>query len=266
MKILRHFLLVATLFVLVVHSPGRSAPTAGQLKDFTLTLATPKARYVEFQPIPIVITLKNETNEPLMGHSALGLSHGHIRLYLGRGQAQQRIEELSLAQAMVEAQPREFKPGEEVKKTDCLNFKLNEIFPKPGTYQLSAQLISGDGKQSVSSEPIEVQIVKAEGMDAQALEYIRANDEPAFFFTGSRVVGNPEKLQVLENFVAIFGETAYGDDATFVLGQVHSAKRNYEKARTLFEKLSKKSDFAFAGKASENLKRIEREEKKKNRP
>ncbi len=44
------------------------------------------------------------------------------------------------------------------------------------------------------------------------------------------------------------------------------AKRDYQKARTLFEKLSKKSDFGFAGEASKYLKRIEREEKKKDRP
>ena len=263
MTIFRHSVLVAALFVLAVHSPGWSGPTAGQFQDFTLTLAAPKARYFELQPIPLVITLKNETDAPLVGHSALGFSHGYLRLYVTGGDGRHKIEELSLAKALVEAQPHKFMPGEEVKKTESLHLKLNEIFPKPGTYQLTAQLDSGNGKGSVSSQPIEVEIVDPVGLDEQALQFIRAHDEPAYFFTGALVLQKPEKLQSLENFVAMYGESAYGNDASFLLGQVQVAKREYQKARTLFEQLSKKSDFAFAGQASEYLKRIEREEKKK---
>ena len=48
------------------------------------------------------------------------------------------------------------------------------------------------------------------------------------------------------------------------MGQVQFAKRDYQKARTQFEKLSKKSDFGFAGEVSKYLKWIEREEKKKD--
>lgn len=71
---------------------------------------------------------------------------------------------------------------------------------------------------------------------------------------------------MLENFIAMYGQSVYADDASFLLGQVQYAKRDYQKARTLIEKLSKKSDFGFAGEASKYLKRIEREEKKKDRP
>lgn len=266
MTIVKPLLLVIALLILAVHSPGRSAPGGGKFKDFTLTLGTPQVRYLELQPIPLVITLKNETDEPLMGHTVLDFSSGYLQIYVDRGLGPQKIEELSVIQTLVRTTPREFKPGEEVTTTESLNLKLNKIFSKHGIYKLQARLISSDGKESVSSKPIKVEIAEPEGMDAQALEFIRANDEPGYFFAGPQLSEKPEKLQVLENFVAMFGETAYGNDASFRLGQVHAAKHEYEKARALFERLSNKFDYAFAGKAAENLKRIEREENKKDRP
>lgn len=266
MRTFRYFLLAAALLILAVHYPGRSAPISGQFKDFTLTLATPKARYLELQPIPIVITLKNETEAPLVGHKALEFGSGYIQLYVTRDGVSQKIEDLSVVKRAVLAHPREFKPGEELKATERLNLKLNEIFPTPGKYQLLARLLSSNGQESVSSQPVEVEIVEPLGLDAQALQFIRANDEPAYFFTGARLIEKPAKLAVLENFVAIFGQSEYADEASLLLGRVQFTKGEYHKARALFEKLSKKSDFAFAGQASDYLKRIEREEKKKERP
>lgn len=262
MKIFRYFLLVGALFILGVHNPGRSAPISGQFQDFTLTLATPKARYLELQPIAIVIRLKNETNEPLVGHNALQFGSGYIKLYVGS----HKIEDLTVVKGAVVASPREFKPGEEVTTKQRLNLKLNEIFPQPGTYQLSARLISSDGQESVSSKPIEVEIAAPVGLDAQALEFIRAHDEPAYFFTGARLADKPEKLRVLENFVAVYGQSTYADDASLLLGRAQLTRGEYEKARAHFERLSKKQDFAFASEASEFLQRTDREERKKDRP
>ena len=265
MRIFKHFLLPAALFIVVLHSPGRSAPVSGKFQDFTLILATPKERYLVLQPIPIFITLKNETETPLVGHNALEFGMGFLHLYIDRGDGPHEIS-VSLLTKNVVVPPREFKPGEEVKTTDRLSLKLNEVFPKPGSYKLHVRLISNDGKESVSSKPIEVEIVEPDGLDAHALQFIRDHDEPAYFFTGIHAVKKPEQLQVLENFVAVYAESSYADEASFVLGEVQFAKRDYQKARKHFEKLSKKSDYAFAAEASDYLKLIDRREKEKDRP
>jgi len=265
MRTFRYFLLLAALFIVALHSPGRSASISGQFQDFTLTLETAKARYLELQPIPIVITLKNETDETLVGNNALEFGTGYLQLFVDRGDGPQEVSVSPFTKTVV-APPREFKPGEEVKKTERLNFRLNKLFPQPGTYRLHVRLMSSDGKESVSSKPIEVEIVEPDGLDAHALQFIRENDDPAYFFTGLGAVRKPERLQVLENFVAVYGESTYADEASFALGEVQFGKRDYQKARKFFEKLSKKSDYAFAKEASDYLKEIEREEKKKDRP
>jgi hypothetical protein len=265
MRTFKYFLLLAALFVVALHSPGRSASIPGQFQDFTLTLATPKAQYIELQPIPLVITLKNETNEPLVGHNALEFGTGFLQLYVDRGDGPQEIAVSPFTKTVI-APPREFKPGEEVQKLERLSFKLNKAFPQPGTYRMHVRLISNDGKESVSSKPIEVEIVAPDGLDAHALQFIRDNSDPAYFYSGIRAVKKAEQLQVLENFVAVYGESTYADEALFALGEVQFARRDYQKARKFFEKLSKKSDYAFAGEATDYLKQIEHEEKKKERP
>ena len=265
MRTFKYFLLVSALFVFALYSSGRSASNSGQFQDFTLTLATPKASYLELQPIPIVITLKNETDAPLVGHGALELGTGFLHLYVDRGDGPQEVSVSPFTMTVI-APPREFKPGEEVQKLDRLSFKLNKAFPQPGTYKLHVRLISNDGKESVSSKPIEVEIVAPDGLDAHALKFIRDNSDPAYFYTGIRAVKKAEQLQVLENFVAVYGESTYADEALFALGEVQFARRDYQKARKFFEKLSKKSDYVFAGEATEYLKQIEHEEKIKDRP
>lgn len=259
-------LVVAVLFVMVPQYSGRPAVQKGKFKDLTLTLATPKKSYLELQPIPLVITLKNETNEPLEGHGVLGFGTGYLQLYVDRGNGPEEISQLTLMKKMVFAEPREFKPGEEISVTERLNLKLNEVFPRPGTYRLHARLVAIGGKETVSSKPMKVEIVAPDGLDAHALQYIREHDDPAYFFTGINAVKNPERLQVLENFNAIYSQSGYADDATFLMGEVQFAKRDYQKARALFEKLSRKSDFGFAGEVTKFLKMVEREEKRKARP
>jgi hypothetical protein len=262
MRILQYSVLVAVLFIVGWNYAGRSTPTTGKFQDLTLTVATPRTRYLEVEPIPIVVSLKNETEMSIVGHRALGFDSGYLRLDVTRNGEPHEIGQLSLSQKLVEAQTHEFKPGDEVKRMERLNLKLNEVFPVPGTYELTARLSSGDGKETISSKPISVEIAKPIGLDAQALKFIRANDEPAFFFTGAQVINHPEKLQTLEHFVLVFGQSAYGDEASLLLGKAQFAKGENQKARAQFERLSKKSDFAFAGEASEYLKRVDRSEKK----
>jgi|GEM_PF-3594613 len=256
MRFRRHVLLLAAVLIVGLDSARLSAQPSGQFQDFSLVLETPQARYLELQPIPFVITLKNDTQTPIVGHNVLEFGASFLHLYIDRSDGLQEIR-VSMLTLDVYAEPRVFKPGEQIKKTAGLNFRLNTVFPKPGTYRLHVRLRSLDGKDSVSSKPMELEIVQPDGLDAQALQFIRDHSEPAYFFTGIRAVKNPEQLQVLENFVAVYGESSYGDDASLALGEVQFAIRDYQKARTTLEKLSKKSNYAFATTVAEYLRLIE---------
>ena len=64
---------------------------------------------------------------------------------------------------------------------------------------------------------------------------------------------------MVENFIALYAETAYGNDATFMLGEIQYAKRQYQEARATFQSLAKKPDYPFASDVAKFLQYIDRE-------
>jgi hypothetical protein len=257
MKVFNFLLLLAALFLVPQQRP---ASTTGQLKDFTLTVTTPQRSYLEFQPIPIVISLKNETNRPLMGHTIFDFAASYFHLFVLRDDGPHELSRSTMIADII-GDHREFRPGEEAKKTGCLQVRLSKAFPKPGKYQLTAELRSLNGSPSVSSQPFEVEIVAPQGLDAEALEFIRANGDPDYFFTGVQWGKSPPILEmsVVENFLALYAESAYGDDATLLLGELQYAKREYLKARATFQNLAKKPGYPFASDVARYLKYIDHE-------
>ena len=265
MKVISPGLLIVALFLVPQQRP---ASTTGQLKDFTLTVTTPQRSYLELEPIPIVITLKNETNRPLMGHSLFYFDASYFHLFVHREDGTHDLGGLSTYIADYNATHREFRPGEEAKKTQCLDVRLSKAFPKPGKYKLTAELRSLDGSPAVSSQPFEVEIVAPQGVEAEALKFIRTNGDPDYFFTGIQRHRRPAIMEpsVVENFLALYGDTAYADDATYLLGEIQFAKREYLKARTIFQGLAKQPDYPFAGDVAQFLQLIDRELDKQGRP
>ena len=246
------FLLTATFGA--TQKPSRPASPPTQFEKFTLTLATPKSKYVELEPIPIILTLKNETDKPLVGHTVFMFGGGYVRLYVIRDDGRHEVKPLTLRRALISAKPREFVPAQEASDTELLDVALNKLFPKPGKYQLQAKMMSRTG--SVWSKPVDIEVVEAEGDDAEALRFIRATKKPEYFFTGADLVGNSANAERLKTFVAVYGDTVYGDYATHMLAQLYHAKREYESARPLLEMLSKKKDYAFAADAAQYLQQM----------
>lgn len=93
---------------------------------------------------------------------------------------------------------------------------------------------------------------------ATATAHLHAHTRHEYFFTGAYLVRNEAAEQTLETFVAKIEETAYGNDARFLLGQLRFATRDYEAARLQFERLAKTPDFALAASAKKYLAMIQK--------
>src|SRR3954447_15336035 len=77
-------MLMVLLFVSTFLYSARPHARA-QGSDFTrltLTISSPKDSFVELEPVPIAVNLRNETNQTIVGHSALGFSNNFVKLFL----------------------------------------------------------------------------------------------------------------------------------------------------------------------------------------
>jgi len=67
-------LLLTLAFLLAISATTTLAqprPDWHGFKDLTFEVTTPKESYLQLQPVPLVLTLSNQTDRVLNGHSAL---------------------------------------------------------------------------------------------------------------------------------------------------------------------------------------------------
>ena len=224
---------------------------------FTLRIASTKEDFVQLEPIPIILNLANETNQPILGHTALDFSYHHVKLFiLQDGGERREIQNLSPLMKRVRIEPRKIAPGENHQATQLLNVDLDKIFPEPGSYQIQAVLQDIDNKQEIHSNLITIRITSPNDLNLQAFEYIRNSENPSYFFTGVSFTDSEQERKVIEDFVSKFGGSVYGDYATFLLGELYFSRKEYQKASEQFNKVAKNVNFVFAGKASEFIVRI----------
>ena len=222
--------------------------------DLTLGITAPKEVFNQLEPIPLIVSLSNKTDRPVLGHLTLKFAANYVHLFVRQvGGDKRRIENLSMIQPLIGAYPQKILPGSVLQEKQLVDLELDKIFPYPGEYQLQARLLDIDGKKTIESNLLRIQILEPTGLDRQAFDFIKNNGNPSYFLNGyDRVVDN-KPLTILEEFVSRFSGTAYGDYAIFQLAGVYFAKEDYEKAIKHLEKLANKSDFAFAERAREFL-------------
>ena len=226
--------------------------------ELTLEIKAPEESYLELQPVPLILTLSNKTDRVLNGHSALKFSAHYLRLSVRREGEKWREPQVTALYAMVFIHPRAMGPGDKFTTNEILAFRTEEIFPGPGTYELKARMGCTDGSQRIESRPITVRITQPEGKDLEAYNFLRKHTQPEYFFTGMFAVRDKSVRETLEKFVTMFRDTAYGEDASFTLGQVQFVKDELAAARFQFEGLANNPDFIFAERVKDYLAKIER--------
>jgi hypothetical protein len=252
--------LVICVSASAINGPQR---TWSGFKNLTLELAVPREKYVQLQPIPLTLTLSNMTKDVLNGHSALDFASGFVQVWIKSSNADWRtIDNLTVEKKLVIVKPREIKPDERITTNQVLSLGLERSFPEPGVYQIKVRLHNNDHSQTIESQPVAVRIDRPEGADLEAYNFIHANANVDLFFTGKQLGRNRRDDQSLETFVTVFGETSYGDDASFVLGERRSFEGDLEAARVQFAKLAKRQDFVFAKRVKDYLEKIRKRQNK----
>lgn len=252
--------LILPLSVLMSINVFKAAPHQDKSKqaltfsNLSLEIASTKKGFVKLEPIPLTLSLCNKTDQMILGHGALKFSANLVKLFVNHvdGKAQE-IQQLSAFPKEVSVKSVEMKPDECFQAKELLTLNLNTIFPEAGEYQIYAMLFDPNSKREVKSNISMIQIVEPYGIDRQAFEFIQANSKSADLLSGRYLSGTQKAQNILERFVMIYDTSAYGDYATFLLGELYFAQDDYDRASQQFYKLAKKADFALAHKAEKYL-------------
>lgn len=256
---------LALVFLISATTTAQRSAWSG-FKDLTLEIAAPKEKYVQLQSVPLVLTLSNKTDRILYGHPVLAFSAHYLRISVRREGEEWRDAQTTGLHALVYVNPRAMSPGDKFTKNEILGFRIEEIFPGPGRYELKARMGCSDGSQLIESPPIPIRITEPEGDDLEAYNFLRKHTQPEYFFSGYTLFRDKTAVQTLEDFVTRFEDTAYGADAMYLLGQFRFVKNDLLAARLQFEKLARRRDFIFADGVRDYLAKIDRKEALLDRP
>ncbi|MBI1829305.1 MAG: hypothetical protein HYR87_07525 [Thaumarchaeota archaeon] len=223
---------------------AQETPPDSSFEQLTLKLSSTKEEFVQLEPIPVILSLSNNTNHPLLGHSVLQFTHGPIIQVFVTHNEETKEMELSYLLSCISINKRIIQPGEHYNTTQALKIGLSEIFYEPGLYNMQVILHDADFKYVIRSNPVSINILAATGTQAEAIDYIKYTSNPAKFFTPLEL-----NIPVLEQFLVRFKGTAQWNYVALLLGQTYSSSDNKDehiKALHLFEQLSKDKNFVFA--------------------
>ncbi len=266
------FLNFAAAAILAVFATGGKASgvavqTVGQdvlpFPSLTLEITSAKGNFAPLEPIPITLKLNNETGKRVSGHTDIGFSQNHVELFLVSPEGSvERVEIPKPVSKLLEVGQKVFQPGESYRSIQLITVRSNDILSKPGEYHVQAVIHGANWYEEIKSNFLSVRIVDPEGPNKQALDYIRSKAARSDLFAGFDLSGSPEALDTLEGLSNNFGNSIYGDYASFRLGEFYFYKKEYAKAKAHLDKLAEKRDFTFADKVSDYRDKIKAKQRR----
>jgi len=218
-----------------------------------------KDSYFRFEPISVRFSFSNLTGTVKKAYPPQFLQDTSLRILGGGKVSEYRLSSFGRSFQL----PADFEPGATYRKNENLTYLLGEFFPRPGKYELQFVLRPADdsGFTSLFSKPIIITIKEPRGLEAEAIEFLERYEKYSVLFAWSHMETNG--LELLEEFVARYSGTVYGDFAIFHLGSVYLNNREFDKALAEFSKIAKSSNSLLAEDAQRNIRGIETKHRNK---
>lgn len=228
--------------------------------ELTFVVTPERDAFLPMEPIVLRLTLINNTNSPVLGHTDIDFNSGYVDLYVSDGQGN-RIEIGSLPTRRVSRMPNKDKlipPNQKTEVTDVF-YTLHRYFPETGTYTFEMELRGIKSEQKVKAAPFNINIVNPTGRDRAAYNFLKTKKVPMFFFYGQGSAES-ELFKHFENIANQFGDTDYGDYATWVVANTSRFRGDKVKAKQMLKRLQSRPNFVFKEKVKELLEELEEEE------
>lgn len=155
-------------------------------------------------------------------------------------------------------------PNQKIEGKEFLNFKLSNIFPDYGKYELVFTIYGRESDKElrgkISSNKVEIIIEKPTGLNAQALDFIyKTHPNPLIYgvFRGWDDKRENKTKTPAEEFVEKYSGSVYGNYAILALAYQYKYEKKYELAKRELNKLKNKENFAYSKEVIRELEEIE---------
>lgn len=117
------FYCFTSLILLIFSSNKTISQQTPSLKDLTLTIATTKQTFLPLEPIPLTLTVKNNTAQPITAYIDLSFVGRRIKIFVQGPNAEEiEIQQLSLISGgSIGSGTRQLMPGDERKQLELIN-------------------------------------------------------------------------------------------------------------------------------------------------
>lgn len=252
------------LSVAIHRSSGQEMSKPGSYSKLKLTVSTGKSIYKLLEPIDFHFVFANETDRPISGRTVVSFRCCMRMEVRHKGETRDAGQLSAISNAML-MKPNVIPPGGKLpQQTITLQFRLSEIFPEPGTYEVRFTQFSDSPEEKVTSEFVELKIAHLDPYDAAAVDYLKGKSNRNRGIPIEEQAGwsNEELQDVLEEFLTRYGETSFGDLARYRLAMIYYYTDKLDKAAVLFERLKESKDFKFSLSVDSYLKKIDQKRKR----
>jgi hypothetical protein len=214
-----------------------------------LALVINKIIFVLYEPIVLTFRITNTAELVLPGQTTATPRYGRLYAVASCDGRKEEIPGFSLdPNSSILSAPMEPGRSQELQ----LVFVPSEYrkLLQPGRCEIKAIL---DVKPNITavSDPLMIEIVEPSGLDLDAIRYMRRKGLPAYFFEGRLTMPDgkgqsaiwAEAIANLEEFVALYSGTSYGDYASLTLGEFYYFQQQNALAISTLERLAGKDEF-----------------------
>jgi hypothetical protein len=241
----RYGFVILLVGVIISHYSRADAQAKSDFSKLKLEISTLKDSYLLIEPIIFKFRISNPTNQDILGHTGFNITSNFTSLVVRNESGEETtFNGFSPLPKLVAPSIRPIKPGESQEVVNILNYRLKEMFPFPGRYEIRAIFSNWRKPGKAFSNVITVEILAPEQTNKEAFDFINQSNDSVMFFTGSSDLKKRE--QRWREFLLKYEDTVYADYVTYALGQYLFYKGDIQESQKLLESVSKKQNFIFA--------------------
>jgi len=251
---------IIMVFGLAALSQTAISPKTDDFNKMSFDVTFDRASYLPVEPVFVTFRFSNPAEAAAISDTPNFLQEARVEVNFN-GKTKE-INWLSSVTGGGIRFPRTFKSGEFYESKEMLGPIFGWHFTEPGKYEIQFVLRSSDGTRSIRSKILYLTIEDATGINGQALEFLRKHDK--YFGSSSWVFSERDAIDLLETFVREYETSVYGELGTLSLAYSYLGKKELERAKFEFEKISSSGNKMIADDAKRSIADIERKIREKS--